>query len=343
MIVQPDGPIPARIMLVGEAPGFDEERTGVPFVGASGQELNRMLHEVGIMRSECFVTNVCRVRPPDNRIEAFVALKKKDITAAHVPLRDKMVLPVVKQGYEALLCEIAAVKPNVIVAFGNLALWALTGEWKITKWRGSQMQTGGGIWTIPTIHPAFILREWSWRNIALQDLRRAAKIMRGEFPKKPDYRFIIRPTFDTVMLVLEELLEGLNKYSWWIDFDLETKAGHIDCAGLSWSTLDAICIPFMSKDNLDGYWGEEEEACIVYRLYEILTNPSAKVRGQNLLYDCQYTHRHWHFIPRVAQDTMLSHHVAFAGMRKSLDFQASLYCDYYKQWKPDKESWKEGG
>ena len=67
MIVPPCGPTDARIMLVGEAPGEQEVLRREPFVGASGTELNRMLHEAGISRSECFITNVCRQRPPSER------------------------------------------------------------------------------------------------------------------------------------------------------------------------------------------------------------------------------------------------------------------------------------
>lgn len=137
MRVRGEGPIPSRIMLVGEAPGENEERQGVPFVGASGQELNRMLQEAGIMRSECYVTNVCKTRPPDNQISAWIALKKKDITAAHRLLRDKYCLPPILEGYTELITEIEMVQPNIVVPFGNLALWALTGHWGVTKWRGS--------------------------------------------------------------------------------------------------------------------------------------------------------------------------------------------------------------
>ena len=131
------GPVPARVMIVGEAYGEQEERAGEPFIGASGLELNRMLHEAGIMRSECYVTNVVNARPPFNDIGAWVAAKKKDISHYHVPFRDKMVLPIVTAGYERLQREIEMVKPNVILALGNMAMWALTGAWGITKWRGS--------------------------------------------------------------------------------------------------------------------------------------------------------------------------------------------------------------
>lgn len=139
-MVPPSGPIPAKILLCGEAPGEQEEREGTPFVGASGQELNRMLSEVGIMRSECFVTNLVRIRPPNNDIGAFIAMKKRDITTAHIPLRDKMVLPLVKEGFSLLISEIELVQPKVIIAFGNASTWALTGNWGVTKWRGSILE-----------------------------------------------------------------------------------------------------------------------------------------------------------------------------------------------------------
>ncbi|MFS2212853.1 hypothetical protein, partial [Kosakonia cowanii] len=64
-------------------------------------------------------------------------------------------------------------------------------------------------------------------------------------------------------------------------------------------------------------------------------HPNVLVRGQNLLYDAQYTYRHWHFVPRVAQDTMISHHTMWAGLPKRLDFQASMYCDHYVYWKDE--------
>ena len=75
-----DGPLDARIMLVGDAWGNTDEQAGQPFQGASGQELNRMLHEDGIMRSECYTTNIVNARPPGGDIDKWVVVKRKDIT-----------------------------------------------------------------------------------------------------------------------------------------------------------------------------------------------------------------------------------------------------------------------
>lgn len=356
-----DGPSNAHLMIVGEAWGRYEEEKQRPFVGPSGDELNRMMQEAGLHRSQAFCTNVVNAMPPYGMIDRWVTKKRKDMTPTMRKCRDWMAEPIVFEGIRAMLNEINLVRPNVIVALGNTALWALTGHTGILKWRGSQLHTDipFELWTdgmreegkrlhikvIPTIHSAAVLREWTYRQTVVHDLKRAARELEtSDYTNLPEWNFRVAPSEAEVFRTLEMLLEGLAAGRLeWIDFDLETKAGHIDCAGLSWSKTDAICIPFMCKADRTGYWLPEVEAHIVWLLYRVLTHPKVKVRGQNLLYDAQYTYRHWHFVPKVAQDTMISHHTAFCGLRKSLDFQASLYCDYYKQWKPDKAAWKEGG
>lgn len=350
------GPTNAKIMLVGEAFGYEEERSGEPFAGASGQELNRMLHGVGIMRSECYVTNLVNSRPPNNDISRWIAEKKKDITYQHVQLRDKYVLPIVREGYQRLLKEIELVNPNIIVCFGNVPMWALTGAWGILKWRGSQL-TAKTLWLddcirqeherklIPTIHPASVLRMWSQRALVINDLKRVKKEMLTKgYSNLPNWKFQLRPNFNTVMSVLAGLQSDVEHCSdIWIDLDLETRTGHIACCGLSWSRLDAISIPFMCVENREGYWTVEEEATIIHAIYKLTTHPNCHIRWQNGLYDAQYIYRHWHFVPcqgnHASQDTMISHHTLFAGLPKRLDFQASMYCDHYLYWKDDGKTW----
>jgi len=84
-----DGNPSARIMLVGEAYGETEEKTGIPFSGTSGQELNRMLNEAGILRNECYVTNVINSRPPRNDVTAWIPEDKKSITGRMVQRQGK--------------------------------------------------------------------------------------------------------------------------------------------------------------------------------------------------------------------------------------------------------------
>ena len=193
---------------------------------------------------------------------------------------------------------------------------------------------------IPTYHPAAVLREWSWRAIGVADLKRAARFRNGEAYPTPSWQFIVRPTYDQVIRVLSDLQVRADVGPpLRLSFDLETRSGHIACAGISWSKTDAISVPFMCVESREGYWSENEEAEIVFRLYRILTHPQAQVVGQNLLYDAQYTWRHWLFVPHVVQDTMIGQHAIFSDLPKGLAFLASMYCDSYVFWKDEGKNW----
>ena len=357
--VQPSGPIPARIMIVGEAPGEEEERYGKPFIGYSGKLLDEMLASVGIARGECFVTNVSRVRPPGNDISLFLwdgiyksprggkptkaeeHLRKFGFDPSHYPvLRDRSVHLFIIEGFTLLQAEIESVKPNIILALGNTALWALTGIWGISKWRGSMLQSDlpGSPRVIPSIHPAAILRDWRLKYIGTHDLRRVAALRDGAPYPKPDWRFQVRPTYAQVCDVLWNLLCRLNLNEYEdlrLSVDLETKAGHIACLGLSWTLYDALCIPFQCVSKRSGYWNEEEETFICWLLYLILTHKRVEVIGQNIIYDCQYFFRWLGFLPRVAQDTMIGQHSLFSDSPKNLGFLGSMYCKYYVYWKDE--------
>lgn len=345
MQVLPSGPSNARVMIVGEAPGEMEVVKGEPFVGASGQELSRLLHEAGIQRSQCFLTNVCRTRPPGNDITMFLAMRKADISIHHVRLREKWVLPQIADGVERLKREIELCQPNVIVALGNVALWALTGHWGIMSWRGSVVEADLPLAlsyrpkVLPTYHPAAILRQWSWRQIVVTDLRRAAT--QSKFPgiNRPDYEFIIRPLFDRTLAGLDWFLKQLDAGPFKLATDIETRAGHISCLGFAWSTRHAICIPFMDTHKPEGYWTLEEELAIVLRIRDILTHPNLIGVGQNFIYDAQYIFRHWGFIPECKRDTMLAQHSCFSNMQKGLDFLSSMYCEHHEYWKDEGKTW----
>lgn len=347
------GPIPARIMIVGEAPGDEEEQKLQPFVGVSGHELNKMLGDAGISRSECFVTNVSKYRPEANNIGLFFAGAKKNVTSAHTLVRHKMVTQEIALGIQELRAEINLVKPNIIIPVGNTSLWALTGICKypydlaapsgISDWRGSMLVedlSGRNTQVIPTYHPAAILRQWSWRAAAVHDLRRAARFRNGERFPDPGWRFIIRPTFDIVVNTLVGLLHRLDSGEHLrLSYDIETRRGHTACAGLAWTLQDAICIPFMCAERKEGYWSEEEETIIIYNLTKVINHVNAEVIGQYITYDSQYNWRHWHSVPNVKQDTMISWHSMFSDLPKDLAFQASMTCNFYRYWKDEGKDW----
>lgn len=327
--VPPAGKFPADIMIIGEAPGQSEEQAMQPFVGAAGLEMTKMLHEAGFIRNDCFITNVCKYRPPSNNIEKFFG---KFPSAPN---------DLIKEGLDELKAEILRVKPRVIIAFGNTPLWALTGNIGITKWRGSCLEYLDGdfrCWVVPTYHPAAILRKWDWRFIAVQDLKRARKLRDGEV-EFAEENFIVRPSYETVLSTIDQLIHECNRGPLPLAVDIETRNRHIACIGFGWSDSEAICIPFMQLGKDDGYWSEEEEVEIIWRIRHLLTHSNCRVIGQNFPYDTQYIVKHWHFVPQLWWDTMTVHHSMFSTLPKGLDFQSSLYLEDHVYWKDEGKEW----
>ena len=171
--LRPVGPCPANIMIVGEFPSEADTNTGMIFCGSGpGAELGRMLQDAGILKSSCFQTAFLRERPSRGDVSTVIAQKKADIQPGFVIVRDKHVAPSVAQALELLSREIELCRPSVIIALGNAAMWALTGEWGITSWRGSVLQSDLPLSldyrpkVIPVFPPGLCMAKYEWRHHA---------------------------------------------------------------------------------------------------------------------------------------------------------------------------------
>jgi uracil-DNA glycosylase family 4 len=148
-MVPGEGSPAARLMLVGEAPGATEDELGRPFVGRAGRLLDEALAEAGLARSEVWITNVVKARPPRNR-------DPKPAEVAHW-------LP-------WLEAELALIRPAVIVPLGRHALAHFAPHAKISDVHGTLLLTGG--WTLfPLYHPAAALRSRALRETLFADAR----------------------------------------------------------------------------------------------------------------------------------------------------------------------------
>ena len=153
-LVFSDGNPNAKAMIIGEAPGREEDLQGKPFVGRAGQLLDRMFAAIGLSRSSelakqsIYLTNVLPWRPPHNRDP------KLDEIAILWPFLEK---------------HIQLVSPDIIVAMGNISCQALLGERGITRLRG-KMQNKQGVDILPMFHPAFLLRNPIAKREAWVDL-----------------------------------------------------------------------------------------------------------------------------------------------------------------------------
>lgn len=148
------GPVPAEWMVVGEAPGAEEDRQGVPFVGRAGALLTEMLVALGLQRNAVYVANVLKCRPPDNR----------DPQGAEV----EHCLPYLTK-------QIHLVKPRVILALGRFAAQALLGSRdSLGQLRGRVHRFGKeGTPIVATYHPAYLLRSPAEKRSAWVDLKQA--------------------------------------------------------------------------------------------------------------------------------------------------------------------------
>ena len=332
-------------MIVGEFPGEQELARGEAFCGYTSRDLGNMLAEAGIQMASCFMTLAVRERPPKNDLSLFISKLKKPKHPGMVQVHGKWCEPCIAEGISILSREIELCNPDVVIALGDAALFCLTGNLSAAKWRGSELVCslplglGRQIRVIPTYSPGLLYGSPEWRPIAVQDMRRAANWRGKPGIDWPEYKFILRPNYSTVLGALQQLLSQLQHGPRKLAVDIETRAGHIACIGFAWSQTEAMCIPLMCVERASGFYSPDEEVQIQWLLYQLLTHENIQVIGQNFQYDAQYFFRHLCYLPRVYRDTMLSQHVLFAGMRKSLDFQASMYCERYTYWKDESKDW----
>jgi DNA polymerase len=165
-----EGNAKARLVFVGEAPGADEDQQGRPFVGRAGQLLTKMIAAIGLRREDVFICNTLKCRPPENRD----------------PKPDEIwnCLPFLKRQLEIL-------QPEVIVALGShAARTLLETDAAIGKLRGHFheyrfSQTSRAAKVMPTYHPAYLLRNYSYENRqrVWEDLQKVAEVLGLEVPR----------------------------------------------------------------------------------------------------------------------------------------------------------------
>jgi uracil-DNA glycosylase family 4 len=148
-LVPGEGPATARVVLVGEAPGAREDKTGRPFVGTAGKLLDQLLEEAGLARSEVFITNVVKARPPGNRD----------------PKADE-----VRHYWPWLEAQLDVIRPEVIIPLGRHAMTRFVDGVTITDAHGRIVEADGRR-ILPWFHPAAALHNQSLRETLFEDAR----------------------------------------------------------------------------------------------------------------------------------------------------------------------------
>lgn len=156
-VVPGEGNPAADIMFIGEGPGFDEDKTGRPFVGRAGELLTKMIHAIGMERTEVYICNVVKCRPPGNRTPT-----PEEAEACKPYLR----------------AQVALVRPKIIVLLGTTAGRATLGDsFRVSRERGKWVQRKG-VWMMGTYHPSALLRDETLKRDAWEDFQAIRKKLR---------------------------------------------------------------------------------------------------------------------------------------------------------------------
>jgi len=241
-----DGDINAEIAIVGEGPGQDEVNGEKPFIGTSGKLLWNSLRPQGVLRTDCYVTNVCK---------------------RQISIQKNTKHPVEPSEWfkwrEMLTWELSQL-PNLkfIFCLGNAGTTALLGFDGITKYRGSTYPWNGKQAVI-AFNPAYVIREPNWEIVFLQDCRRFSNVVNGDFIPYEITKHI-NPSFDDAV----DWIRLMKASTAPVAYDIETPAGFTGCFGLANSGHEAMCINLRTK--YENRFGLEKEAILWREMQELM-------------------------------------------------------------------------
>lgn len=314
-----EGQIGAPIMVIGDAPGKDEDIQGRPFVGSAGNMLNVFLKRAGIDRAaEVYTTHVIKRMPG----------LKRDITTQEAQIE-------ISTNTAMLHKEIRAVKPRIIVPMGNAALRALGIKWNIGACRGFIMYSAFGK-IIPSYHPAFVFKQYKEKVTCLKDWQKIGRQRKSSSMPIFSETFETEPTIDDVerfVFLAENKIKSGQKVS--IALDLETYYydgsplnNPIKLVGLAMNQTHALVIPFIEQDETL-YWKKEDEELRAWlAIGNLLENPQIEIVAHNALFDILVLMNHGFDVKAQIYDTLIAQALVYFPSKHDLGYVASIYTDF---------------
>ncbi len=320
--VGPEGDIRSKLVIIGEAPGKQEELVGRPFVGGAGSLLDQFMSSAGIQRSQAYITNVVKCRPPNNELDN-------------------------SDGYKAVRCcaqklyeELSRMNARVIVPLGNTAIRALGLTHTISSVRGTVFPTGYGK-VIPTWHPAYVMRQFHEYVTSTYDWRKIARHLNDPTVPQHTERFILNPTISVIENWVSDVLERVNK-GLLTHIYLDTETGISDnvltnplkMIGLATSSQDAIVIPFKTQAGCWNWSTIAENVYVIELIARVLEEPRLTKVIQNSLFDLSVLMAHGWEVKGPIYDTMLARFLIYNLSQLNLGYLVSIYADF-PAWKLD--------
>lgn len=284
--IQGVGSISVDIMLIGEAPGEQEDKQKEPFVGAAGKRLDIILKEARLDRKNLRIDNIVKCRPPNNRDPE--------------PEEIKACFPYLEE-------EIRKVKPKIIVPLGGIALQVIQGLEGSTSWAGTKHWSEKyNCWIMPTFHPAYICRRLGLQGVMIDHLKNVVEWLKNPVEPKPP-KYVIIDTIEKAKTLFDKL-NSVDAFS----FDTETSGldfwkDKILCCSFSWKERTGVVLPILQQYCKE-FWKPEEKEWIIDQLKKVLESNIGKI-GQNLSFDIQFLKSNRIKLNNFVFDTMLAHHL----------------------------------
>lgn len=336
MYTRPTASTSKTLVILGEAPGADEEASGIPFVGSAGRQLSEVMTLAGLNRAEWHILNTFIQRPPNNDLKDTswtlnkTEWKREFGGSPYGPpaLKKRHLRPEHHWQVAELSQRLRELKPDLIVAMGATALWALTGEDAITTFRGTFFTTPLGR-CLATLHPASILYQYSNLPIVWADLVKVRLFLEDALPPPLKRRLWIDPTLKEI----EEVYERFSKRPATDEcgVDIETAPSIAQITSISYSFADeGIVIPIWDRYAIDpakqNVWSVQDEVKVWRWIDRFAKLPHVKVM-QNGMYDAQYLMdapvdirlANW------TEDTAVMQHSYQPELKKDLGTLSSLY------------------
>lgn len=303
------GPKNARLMIIGESSGEEEDKTGKPFVGSAGKKLDELLEKVGIDRNNCFIVNVIGCKPTDDKTPQQL-IEWADCC------RDNF------------LSKIDGCNPEIILTLGNAARYMVTGKTEgIQKEHGIQESWNQfpNATVISTVHPAAVLRSSGLMVTAVQDFNLVSFMLNGENKyEKPTHYRMVSPGSD--LISLREELEHAGRFS----FDIETTGfnwmnDRILCIGFSTEPYTGYVLPILGQYG-DEIWSSSDYSLITDWLIETFREDMIQC-GANLKFDLRFLRQIGVKSGGFLFDVCLVHHLIDEEAPHSLDYISATYTD----------------
>lgn len=314
------------ILILSDHPSLNEAHGA--FTNGFWSFFKAKLRMAGIDPNECVWMNC--INQPAGSFYAFTQESRSGaLTAFPQVARKAWLKAVYGQDIHALYTTIRRLKPNLIIACGELPLLALTHQNKLKFARGritTALPSCGGVKVLPVLHPRSILAEIKQEPVLLMDLRKAKR--EGAFPevRRPPRFIHLHPTIEDLEDFWQEYIVPSSNLS----MDIETKTPIITCVGVAPSPERALVVPFYDAEKPKGnYWATPREEKIAWKfIFRCLNTPGTEVFGQNFSYDAQYLWGKMGIpLSQWTNDTMVMHHALQIEMEKGLGFLASIYSD----------------